>query len=298
MVGIAIEECHAAYALSKHCNKAFDRVEHKDTASHQRPRESVTKTYQKHRWGVIQGFCLWTYGVCLQTTDGWCLQVNRTNVIPLIEAGVIKPFHLKSTVIEDRSKADPFTKAFALLQSLWVTIDVITRAASRLPVSPLEISTVAYVVCSAISYVAWWYKPKDMVIPIIMYIPYGSNDPGLPQGISSIENTDCPRWIHISELFTEDENSSFFKVPMEIITRLLEAMTSGLQKSKNNQKPVIGLMGHTNVDNTLLSPKEPAQVSRKNKPQETVLVTAMSGLALTSCYFAAGLVFCGLHLAA
>lgn len=64
--------------------------------------------------------------------------------------------------ISDRSKADGFIKTLACAQALWLFIQCIGRAAQRLPVSTLELSTLAYVFCATTIYAAWWSKPLDV----------------------------------------------------------------------------------------------------------------------------------------
>lgn len=64
--------------------------------------------------------------------------------------------------IEDRSKADGFTKAFACVQSTWLIIQSIARVAAGLPITQLELATMGFVICSLAMYVLWWDKPFDV----------------------------------------------------------------------------------------------------------------------------------------
>jgi hypothetical protein len=61
--------------------------------------------------------------------------------------------------LHDRSKADVFTKIFAIVQCTWLVIQSITRASIGLPITQLELVTMAYVVCAVVMYGFWWYKP-------------------------------------------------------------------------------------------------------------------------------------------
>lgn len=63
--------------------------------------------------------------------------------------------------IRDRSKADAFTKIFAIVQCSWLVIQSIARAASGLSITQLELTTLAFVFCSLITYILWWDKPFD-----------------------------------------------------------------------------------------------------------------------------------------
>jgi hypothetical protein len=66
--------------------------------------------------------------------------------------------------IKDKSKADGFAKLLALLQTSWLIIQCIARGANHLPLSTLEITTIAYVTCMLFSYVFWWNKPYGVAV--------------------------------------------------------------------------------------------------------------------------------------
>ncbi|PMD31518.1 hypothetical protein L207DRAFT_640790 [Hyaloscypha variabilis F] len=61
--------------------------------------------------------------------------------------------------INDLSKADAFTKAFACIQSGWLIIQCIVRVSVGLPITQLELATMAFVVCALAMYLLWWHKP-------------------------------------------------------------------------------------------------------------------------------------------
>ena len=61
--------------------------------------------------------------------------------------------------INDLSKADAFTKAFACIQSGWLIIQIIVRVSVGLPITQLELATMAFVACALTMYLLWWRKP-------------------------------------------------------------------------------------------------------------------------------------------
>lgn len=73
--------------------------------------------------------------------------------------------------IDDKSKGDFFIKATALVQVLWLLIQVIIRAARGLVVSQLEIVVLAYSVCTIITYLLCWSKPQGTQIPTVIRLP-------------------------------------------------------------------------------------------------------------------------------
>ncbi|KAF5309498.1 hypothetical protein D9619_012289 [Psilocybe cf. subviscida] len=68
--------------------------------------------------------------------------------------------------LQDRSKGDAVSKAIVVLQTMWFVIQCIARAGQRLPLSELEVLTLAFAVMNAGIYGAWWNKPQgvDMAI--------------------------------------------------------------------------------------------------------------------------------------
>jgi hypothetical protein len=72
----------------------------------------------------------------------------------------------------DRSKADLFAKAATVVQSAWLIIGSIGRAASGLPLSPMETFTLAFIVSTFMSYFFWWRKPQNVETPVTVTCEY------------------------------------------------------------------------------------------------------------------------------
>lgn len=70
--------------------------------------------------------------------------------------------------ILDKSKADWLLKGLAVLQVTWIIINVIVRHITRLPISHIEIATVAFAFMAISTYVANWWKPKDISQPTML----------------------------------------------------------------------------------------------------------------------------------
>lgn len=73
---------------------------------------------------------------------------------------------LQKEDIEDKSKADGFVKVVAVAQISWLILSVIVRAQKRMPISQIEICTVAFAVLAVLTYLANWSKPKDIGTPV------------------------------------------------------------------------------------------------------------------------------------
>ncbi|KAJ7021515.1 hypothetical protein C8F04DRAFT_1314218, partial [Mycena alexandri] len=70
--------------------------------------------------------------------------------------------------IMDKSKGDGLSKGLALMQGLWFIVQIIARLAQRLPISELEVATLAFAVVNIFTWLLWWHKPLDVQEPILI----------------------------------------------------------------------------------------------------------------------------------
>jgi hypothetical protein len=66
--------------------------------------------------------------------------------------------------IQDKSKSDAFIKGTAILQVLWLVIQILVRGAKHLPVSQLEITVLAFAACTLLTYTFSWSKPQNITV--------------------------------------------------------------------------------------------------------------------------------------
>jgi hypothetical protein len=79
------------------------------------------------------------------------------------EANVIHRLPSISTHdITSKTKLEPLAKTITVFQTTWFLIQVITRAAKYLPISQLEIATLAYVASALLIYLLNWTKPQGI----------------------------------------------------------------------------------------------------------------------------------------
>ncbi|TDL15446.1 hypothetical protein BD410DRAFT_732735 [Rickenella mellea] len=67
--------------------------------------------------------------------------------------------------IQDKSKSDTLSKGLVILQTGWFVLQCVARWIQRLPVTELEVVTLAYAVLNFVTYALWWYKPRDVQRP-------------------------------------------------------------------------------------------------------------------------------------
>jgi len=72
--------------------------------------------------------------------------------------------------IQDRSKADIFSKGIVVLQTTWFIVQCISRFATKLAITELEVVTLAFAACNGITYWLWWHKPSDVRCAVPVYL--------------------------------------------------------------------------------------------------------------------------------
>ncbi|KAF3074267.1 hypothetical protein CFAM422_003334 [Trichoderma lentiforme] len=72
---------------------------------------------------------------------------------------------IKEEAIDDKSKSDGLVKIIAVLQVLWLVVQLIVRTIDNLHFTQLEITTVAFAATAVIIYSIDFIKPKDVNVP-------------------------------------------------------------------------------------------------------------------------------------
>jgi len=97
-------------------------------------------------------------------------------VILLYRRGLVNweqiPLHEE---IEDRSKADWFIKGLAVFQASTFVIKSIGRVAQGLPITTLELTTLAYLPGMAALSFLWWHKPYDVTKATLLELKGNEN---------------------------------------------------------------------------------------------------------------------------
>ncbi|KAJ7815204.1 hypothetical protein B0H13DRAFT_1664196 [Mycena leptocephala] len=75
---------------------------------------------------------------------------------------------VKKDDILDKSKRDAFSKGVALVQVLWSVTQCLVRVYKRLPVTEIEVATLAFAVINVSIWVLWWGKPFNAQRPIVV----------------------------------------------------------------------------------------------------------------------------------
>ncbi|KAK0432170.1 hypothetical protein EV421DRAFT_2024119 [Armillaria borealis] len=70
--------------------------------------------------------------------------------------------------IEDRSEGDALSKTVSILQISWFIVQCVARAMQHLPITLLEMTSLAFAGLNIITYFLWWYKPLNVKYPIYL----------------------------------------------------------------------------------------------------------------------------------
>ena len=121
--------------------------------------------------------------------------------------------------IKDKGKSDWLAKSLVLLQTVWFVMQCIARAIKHLPITHLEIVTLAYAAMNFVIYIFWWNKPLNVNRPVRVF---RKSDPRV---------TDTATEPHGSGEFGTSEMQLQVREPSSERRKLtLEAIGEGLEK--------------------------------------------------------------------
>jgi hypothetical protein len=68
--------------------------------------------------------------------------------------------------IQDRSKGDGLSKGLVVIQTGWFVLQCIARGVEHLPITELELVTIAFATLNFATYGLWWHKPLNVRQPV------------------------------------------------------------------------------------------------------------------------------------
>ncbi|KAJ7752857.1 hypothetical protein B0H16DRAFT_1690884 [Mycena metata] len=102
------------------------------------------------------------------------------------------PYHsikkIKKADIDDKSKGDTLSKGIAIAQGLWFVTQCLARAFQHLPLTELEVATLAFAVLSVAIRLLWLDKPLDVQQPIVVTRSEVDIDPLQEEDITPMNN--------------------------------------------------------------------------------------------------------------
>ena len=116
-------------------------------------------------WTMVHAFYADSGGFMLQAPDCVAFPITAKQVHYLVQQGHLLMPSITKEEIWDKSKADMFAKAVASFQAAWLVAQVVARGIQHLPVTLLELSTVALVTCTGAALFFWFSKPLNVDTP-------------------------------------------------------------------------------------------------------------------------------------
>lgn len=123
-----------------------------------------------------QSYRDWCRNLCALRGDLW--SVDASQLLLARELGIVSSLpDVSSDSIQDRNKGDLIVKAVSIIQIVWFVLQLVVRWYQHLPTTQLEITTLAFCLCSGITYSLLLEKPKDATSAIIVSATRGPNTP-------------------------------------------------------------------------------------------------------------------------
>ncbi|KAF7974336.1 hypothetical protein HWV62_12392 [Athelia sp. TMB] len=111
-------------------------------------------------WTIAHAFFVIMGGYYFYDKNGPRHPVSPAAAVELVRRG-----HLVAPTrdeLANQSKGDALSKGVAILQTLWFVMQCIARRIEHLPVTSLEVMTLAYTVMTVAMYIIWWHKPLNI----------------------------------------------------------------------------------------------------------------------------------------
>ncbi|RDB27349.1 hypothetical protein Hypma_004323 [Hypsizygus marmoreus] len=129
---------------------------------------AMAKEYEDCGWTTTHAFFALMGGFKLYVDGKPHGTILAFDLGPYIRAGQID---ITEDEIQDKSKGDVLAKGFVLLQTAWFILQLFARFAKRLPVTELELATLAFAILNFVIYFFWWNKPLNLNCPVRMHVP-------------------------------------------------------------------------------------------------------------------------------
>lgn len=68
--------------------------------------------------------------------------------------------------INDKSKGDPIAKTLVVIQTGWFMLQCLARIVQHMPITELEVMTLAFATLNFATYALWWHKPLNVISPV------------------------------------------------------------------------------------------------------------------------------------
>jgi hypothetical protein len=193
-------------------------------------KRSVKRLKSKYPWWTItHGFYaeMGGYRVVSPTSSQQQYTFRVKELIWLTENNILTIPEVSSEELHDKSNADYLVKGLALTQSTWFMLQTCARVNQHLPMTTLELATVAFIGCTGMMYFFWWHKPMDLET----YTPI--TDPGLTsEQLCSLAREICTfhngsEWYRPPPKEAHEHGWDWFWFEKPMVLKRLEVISKG-----------------------------------------------------------------------
>lgn len=126
---------------------------------------------------MTHGFFAWMGGFLLCANDRSPVTLTPDELLRFVRDGSVVMPDIAQEDIEDRSKGDALSKGISILQLAWFVTSLIARYIQNLPITLLELDTLAVAILTCTAYSLWWKKPKDVGRPYLVHWKAAASPP-------------------------------------------------------------------------------------------------------------------------
>jgi hypothetical protein len=129
-------------------------------------RRTVDKIPSK--WGMQHAYLAYMGGLKFKANEETWKFPTSAGIERMSECNILPTTEYLTARITARARSDYIAKTLVCAQVTWFVIQTVARKVEGLPVTPLEINTLAQVWCALVCYSLWWFKPQDITEPVEM----------------------------------------------------------------------------------------------------------------------------------
>jgi hypothetical protein len=170
---------------------------------------------------IMGGFTLHARGKPLRVLEWKDLEA-------LARAGRIDWPNITEEEIKDRSKGDYLSKGIVVLQTTWFIIQIISRAASRLSITELEVVTLAFSTLIGVIYYLWWDKPLDVRCSVPVHLV--KHTTGRVTSDNGTDDNSFPQNHCLCHLLPTDVSSTVWEEEAAKTNQIAELVTHSLAR--------------------------------------------------------------------
>ncbi|KAF8662712.1 hypothetical protein AX16_001154 [Volvariella volvacea WC 439] len=124
---------------------------------------TISENNKQRRWTMAHGFFVQMGGLVERKYDPWQRSMEY-EVVKCNGSEGLGPINVpdipEKEIAKTYRKRDIFLRVLILLQTTWFITQCLARHAYGLAVTPIELTTLAYIVINAITHIVWWDKPE------------------------------------------------------------------------------------------------------------------------------------------